>query len=111
LLPRGQERDRGQSCRWHPTHERVNPLETARYSERFSPFEYRSEESKQVYNKRVSVERVFSRLTGYRTLNAIRTRRLPKVWLHVALSVLVMNAAAVSVACGKGGDNFRRCVA
>jgi hypothetical protein len=42
------------------------------------------------------VERVFSRLKTYRKLDALRTRRLPKVWLHVAMSLLAMNAAAVA---------------
>ena len=43
-----------------------------------------------------SVKRTFSRLPSYRKLNAIRTRRMQKVWLHVALSILVMNASAVA---------------
>lgn len=62
---------------------------------------------KKVYNKRVSVERVFSRLKGYRKLNGIRTR--PKVWLHVALSLLTMNGAAL-VSAGLS-ESVRRCVA
>lgn len=72
------------------------------------PFSYNSKEWRALYNKRVSVERVFGRLKTYRKLNAIRTRRMPKVWLHVALSLLAMNAAAVvNVASG----NVRKCVA
>jgi hypothetical protein len=39
---------------------------------------------------------VFSKLKTYRKLDTLRTRRLPKVWLHVAMSVLIMNAAALS---------------
>jgi hypothetical protein len=73
--------------------------------ERYSPFAYGSREWKLLYNKRVSVERVFSRLKTYRKLDAVRTRRLPKVWLHVALSELVMSAAALS---SNGG--LRQCV-
>lgn len=95
-------------CRWHPTRARVNPLESAHYSERFSPFAYRSDEWREVYNKRVSMERVFSRLKGYRKLNSLRTRRMPKVWLHVALSVLVMNLTALANA--SQGLGIRRCV-
>lgn len=95
------------NCRWHPTRERVHPLEAAHYSERYSPFAYGSDEWKPVYNRRVSVERVFSRLPGYRKLNSIRTRRMPKVWLHVALSSLSMNAAAIV---GMGSGHVRRCV-
>jgi len=53
---------------------------------------------------------VFSRLKTYRKLDAIRVRRLPKVWLHVALSLLVMNAAAVINATA-GLAAVRKCVA
>lgn len=53
----------------------------------------------------VSVERVFSRLKTYRKLNSLRTRRMPKVWLHVALSWLTM---LVSAATESG--SIRRCV-
>ena len=42
-------------------------------------------------------------------LQASRLLRLPKVWLHVALSVLVMNAAAVGNA--GLGENVRKYVA
>ena len=58
----------------------------------------------------MSVERLFSRLKIYRKLDAIRTRRLPKVWLHVAFGVVVMNISAVASLAG-GGDNLRKCVA
>lgn len=95
------------NCRWHPTRERKNPLDEAHYSERYSPFAHRSDDWQLVYNKRVSVERVFSRLKTYRKLNSIRTRRMPKVWLHVALSLLTMVAGAVSQSEG----SVRRCVA
>jgi hypothetical protein len=64
------------------------------YFEQYSPFPFGSEAWKKVYNKRVSVERMFSRLKGYRKLNAIRTRRMPKVRLHVALSLITMNGLA-----------------
>lgn len=80
------------------------------YFERYSPFPYRSPKWKVLYNKRVSVERAFSRLKTYRKLDAIRTRRLPKVWLHVALSVLAMTAAAV-IHSREGVELARRCVA
>ena len=42
-----------------------------------------------LYNKRVSMERAFSRLKGYRKLDSVKTRRMPKVWLHVAMGLLV----------------------
>ena len=47
------------------------------------------------------------RLKTYRKLNALRTRGMAKVWLHVALSILTMNAAAVV---NVEGD-VRKCVA
>ncbi|MCH8066006.1 MAG: transposase [Chloroflexi bacterium] len=86
----------------------LNQATAAPYFEQYSPFPYGSKEWKTLYNKRVSVERVFGRLKGYRKLNAIRTRGMAKVWLHVALSVLTMNAAAVVNA---ASGNVRKCVA
>jgi hypothetical protein len=53
--------------------------EAAPHFERYSPFPYGSREWKTLYNKRVSVERTFSRLKTYRKLDSIRTRRLGKV--------------------------------
>lgn len=69
---------------------------------------YGSKDWKAVYNKRVSVERVFSRLKGFRKLNAMRTRRMAKVKLHVVLSLLAM---AVSGLVGTDSGDIRRCVA
>ena len=74
----------------------LNPLTAQTYYERYSPFPYRSPEWQALYNKRVSVERVFGRLKGYRKLDALRTRGLAKVWLHVAMSILAMNGAALA---------------
>ena len=88
----------------------LNKATPGRYFERYSPFPYGSCQWKTIYNKRVSVERVFSRLKTYRKLDAIRTRRLPKVWLHVALSLVAMNAAAL-VNSIDNTRNLRRCVA
>jgi hypothetical protein len=79
------------------------------YFERFSPFPYGSPEWQVHYNKRVSVERTFSRLKTYRKLDAIRTRRMAKVWLHVALSILVMNASAVARILEGRPDQLREC--
>ncbi len=56
------------------------------------------------------MERVFGRLKGYRKLDALNTRRLPKVWLHVALSLLTMNAAAVA-SWHRSPATLRKCVA
>ena len=54
------------------------------------------------------MERVFSRLKGYRKLNSLRTRRMPKVWLHVALSILAMLVSAVANTTGSNPQ--MRCV-
>ena len=86
----------------------LNQKVAAPYFERYSRFPYGSRQWKDIYNKRVSVERVFSRLKTYRKLDAIRTRRLPKVWLHVAISLTVMNAAAL-VNARTGSGSIRRC--
>ncbi len=74
----------------------LNKSIAGRYFERHSPFPYGSCQWKAIYNKRVSVERVFSRLKGYRKLDAIRTRGLLKVRLHVALSMLAMVGLALA---------------
>ena len=58
-----------------------------------------------------SVEREFSRLGPYRKLDAIRTRGLPKVWLHVALSTTVMNVAAVARTEAGQVEQIRTCTA
>ncbi len=79
------------------------------YFERYARFPYGSTEWKTLYNKRVSVERVFGRLKGYRKLDALRTRRLPKVWLHVALSVLAMNGSALARIQAGEPDDLRAC--
>ena len=78
--------------------------------ERFIPFPYGSKEWKALYNKRVSVERVFSRLKTYRKLDALRTRGLAKVWLHMALSIVSMNVSALVNATRDVAD-LRRSVA
>jgi hypothetical protein len=88
----------------------LNKAIPGRYFERHSPFPYGSCQWKAIYNKRVSVERVFSRLKGYRKLDAVRTRGLPKVWLHVALGVIVMNATALVNSMGSA-TSLRKCVA
>jgi hypothetical protein len=62
-----------------------------------------------LYRKRQSVERTFSRLKGHRTLNAHARRGLRKVRLHILMSVLTLSAGAVARA--EAGDlaNVRDC--
>jgi hypothetical protein len=87
----------------------LNTFVALSYYERYIPFPYGSKEWKTLYDKRVSVERVFSRLKTYRKLNAVRVRRMKKVWLHVALSLLTMNAAALARV-GDDSTSVRACV-
>ena len=55
-----------------------------------------SAEWKRLYSKRVSVERLFSRMKECRRLTKLRHRGLDKVSLHVYLSTLTIVASAVS---------------
>lgn len=68
-----------------------------------------SREWKTLYNKRVSVERAFGRLKGYRKLDALRTRRLPKVWLRVALSMLPLSGSALARVQAGNASGIREC--
>jgi len=54
-----------------------------------------------IYNRRTSVERVFSRLKGYRKLNYIRVRGIRKVLIHCLMALIVFQAQALAT--GKGG--------
>ena len=51
-----------------------------------------------LYTLRGSVERVFGRLKGFRSLNCVTLRGLEKVELHCLLSVIVMQAMALGKA-------------
>jgi hypothetical protein len=51
-------------------------------------------EWKALYSQRQAVERCFSRLKGLRSLNNITLQRLPKVTVHIYLSLIVMQALA-----------------
>lgn len=61
------------------------------------------------YSKRVSVERVFSRLKEHRRLDAHYIRGLDKVQIHCLLSVLSMQAKAVSSATIDHPEHVRIC--
>ena len=54
-----------------------------------------------IYNRRTSVERVFSRLKGHRKLNYIRVRGIRKVLIHCLMSVIVSQAQVLAT--GNGG--------
>ena len=57
---------------------------------------YESPQWKSAYSQRQSVERVFSRLKGHRSLGQHCRRGLAKVSLHCLTAVLVMQAEAVA---------------
>ncbi|MFC2058893.1 transposase [Chloroflexota bacterium] len=49
-----------------------------------------------IYNRRTSVERVFSRLKGHRKLNYVRVRGIQKVTIHCLLSLIVIQSQALA---------------
>ena len=53
-------------------------------------------EFKALYNQRVAVERVFSRLKEHRSLNHVTVRRWQKVTVHCFLSLIVLQAQALA---------------
>ncbi|MCH8870325.1 MAG: transposase [Chloroflexi bacterium] len=55
-----------------------------------------SDEWKRLYNKRVSVERLFSRMKECRRLSKLRHRGVEKVRVHVYLSTLTILASAIA---------------
>ena len=60
---------------------------------------------KELYNERVEVERLFSRLKLTRSLDKLTYRRLPKVRAHVGLSVLAYLGTALGhVKVGDSGN-------
>jgi len=50
---------------------------------------------RKIYDRRASVERVFSRLKGQRKLNNITVRGKRKVTIHCFLSMMVVQAQAL----------------
>ena len=70
---------------------------------------YGSAEWRAIYNKRVSVERVFSATKGFYRLDNLTHRGLPKVTLHCTLSMLVMQAKALGQARNGNFKEMRRC--
>lgn len=62
-----------------------------------------------LYNRRTSIERVFSRLKEARRLERHCVRTLPKVTLHALLSVLVLQADALAKADAGRLSDVRAC--
>lgn len=53
-------------------------------------------EWKKLYDQRVALERVFSRLKGHRALNHVTVRRMDKVTVHCFLSIIVLQSQALA---------------
>jgi transposase len=68
------------------------------------------EEWKVIYSRRSSIERVFSRLKGYRRLNNITVRRIRKVTVHCFVSLIVVQAQALHCAMNSQVSFVRQCV-
>ncbi len=49
-----------------------------------------------IYNRRTSIERLFSRLKGHRRLNSITVRHISRVTIHCFLSLIVTQAMALA---------------
>jgi transposase len=64
-----------------------------------------TEEWKALYDRRSSIERIFSRLKGHRRLNNITVRNRRKVTVHSLIPVIVTQAAALAFT-----DKPRNCV-
>ncbi len=63
----------------------------------------------ELYNKRTAIERVFSRLKDKRRLNSHCFRGFSKINLHCTLSILVMQAMALSKVQSGYSDEIRVC--
>ena len=63
-----------------------------------------------IYDRRSSIERVFSRLKGYRRLNSITVRRRHKVTVHCLLSLIIVQAQALHSAMNNQVSSIRQCV-
>ncbi len=63
-----------------------------------------------IYSRRSSIERIFSRLKGYRRLNNITVRRIHKVTVHCFLSLIVVQAQALHSATSNQVSSVRQCV-
>lgn len=87
-------------------------VKTGRYQKQSPRLEIDQQSSSwvQAYHKRVSVERIFARLKGHRSLARHSRRRLLPVTLHCTLAVLTMQAAALAKAQWGELSRLRECV-
>jgi transposase len=80
----------------NPTHKKALFVET--------------KEWKEIYNRRTSIERLNSRLKGYRRLNNITVRRIRKVTVHCFISLIVVQAQALHSVLNDQASSIRQCV-
>ena len=73
-------------------------LEPSDDPRRFPPIPRQSKEWRNLYSRRQSVERCFSRLKQHRALDSHCRRGLRKVALHAMMTLVTMQAAAVVMA-------------
>jgi transposase len=69
-----------------------------------------TQEFKEIYNRRSSIERLFGRLKGYRRLNNITVRRIRKVTVHCFISLIVVQTQALHSAMNSHISSIRQCV-
>jgi transposase len=69
-----------------------------------------TEEWKEIYNRRSSIERLNSRLKGYRRLNNITVRRIRKVTVHCFISLITVQAQALHSVLNSQVSSIRQCV-
>jgi transposase len=69
-----------------------------------------TKEWRAIYNRRTSIERIFSRLKGHRRLNNITVRRIRKVTVHCFVSLIVVQAQALHNITNNQVSSVRQCV-
>jgi transposase len=69
-----------------------------------------TEEFREIYNRRSSIERIFGRLKGYRRLNNITVRRIRKVTIHCYISLIVVQAQALHSSMNSRASSIRQCI-
>jgi len=78
---------------------------------RHTPLPRETKKWRRLYRRRTAVERVIGRLKGHLLLDALRVRGLPKVRVRLTLSLVVMLAAALSMALRQRWPDLRRLTA
>jgi transposase len=69
-----------------------------------------TKEWQEIYNRRTSIERVFSRLKTQRRLNNITVHGIRKVTVHCFISLIVTQAQALHAANNNQQASIRQCI-